>query len=109
MWNDSEIRQNYHCAVEKIVSPAPSSDAAVQHSDDSQSSTKETDIKRQLNPLDPFQDQWKTVNLSEKITFHVYSAFAMKSNQNSQEFDQIRITAAIPSVYVVRLTQLNFK
>ena len=42
------------------------------------------------------------MNLSEKITFHVYSAFAMKSNQNSQEFDQIRITAAIPSVYVVR-------
>ena len=46
--SDSNIKDS----VEKIVSPA------------SQSSTKETNIKRhQIDPLDPFQDRWKTVDL----------------------------------------------
>jgi len=82
--SDSNIKDS----VEKIVSPA------------SQSSTKETNIKRhQIDPLDPFQDRWKTVDLGEKIVFHVYSAFALSSKDN-QVFDQIRITAAIPSKYV---------
>ena len=93
MWivaSDSNIKDS----VEKIVSPA------------SQSSTKETNIKRhQIDPLDPFQDRWKTVDLGEKIVFHVYSAFALSSKDN-QVFDQIRITAAIPSKYVVRTVRL---
>ena len=85
--SDSNIKDS----VEKIVRPA------------SQSSTKETNIKRhqKIDPLDPFQDRWKTVDLGEKIVFHVYSAFALSSKDN-QVFDQIRITAAIPSKYVVR-------
>ena len=50
--SDSNIKDS----VEKIVSPA------------SQSSTKETNIKRhQIDPLDPFQDRWKTVDLGMAI------------------------------------------
>ena len=92
--SDSNIKDS----VEKIVRSSPAS----------QSSTKETNIKRhQIDPLDPFQDRWKTVNLDEKIVFHVYSAFALSSKDN-QVFDQIRITAAIPSKYVVRTVRLFY-
>ena len=90
-------------SVEKnvIVRSNSGSRSAEKNPVDSQSSTKETNIKRQLNPLDPFQDRWKTVNLGGKTTFHVYSAFALKSKDNQGYYDQVRITAAIPSVYVV--------
>ena len=94
-------QSNVKESVEKNVNSGSRSRTAEENSVDSQSSTKETNIKRQLNPLDPFQDRWKTVNLGGKTTFHVYSAFALKSKDNQGFHDQIRITAAIPSVYAV--------
>ena len=58
-----------------------------------QSSTKETVvIKVAEDSFDPFRARWKTVNLSERITFHVYSAFY--DDRRSEPL--IRITAAIP-------------
>ena len=66
-----------------------------------QSAVKETIIKKVIDPLDPFQDQWKTVDIDEKNTFYIYSAFAMESGEN-QEYDLVRIFAALPSVYGVR-------
>ena len=73
-----------------------------------QSSTKETNIisNRQVfqlkKPLlDPFQDQWKTVNLSEKITIYLYSAFLDEREKNSGPV--IRILAAKETKHTVRL------
>lgn len=47
---------------------------------------------RQQSSFDPFVDHWKTVNLSERITFHVYSAF-YEDREKKEPF--VRILGAI--------------
>ena len=73
-----------------------------------QSAVKENIIKKVIDPLDPFQDQWKTVKLDEKTSFHIYSAFALK-NEKNHNYDQVRISAAIPSVYEASPKAKGFK
>ena len=54
-------------------------------------------IQPKLN-LDPFGDQWKTITIDERIKFHVFSAFY---DDRESDDPKIRITAAIPTTYVV--------
>ena len=104
----SEEKNKDASAVPPLPTPPEPLHLPSYASSNSQSAVKETIIKKIIDPLDPFQDQWKTVNLDEKTAFHIYSAFALK-NEKNQDYDQVRISAAIPSAYEASPKAKGFK